>query len=109
MVLNYGLPTMYGMFWGATSFNQDISRWNVSKVTHMGVMFYQAYAFNQDISGWDVSSATNMYRLFYQATSFNQDLTPWNSKICGRTIDSREFANGATAWTKPKPLFGACP
>ena len=52
-----------------------------------------------------------MYRLFYQVTGFNQDLTSWNTKLCGRTIDSREFANGATAWESTnKPTFGAtCP
>ena len=37
MVLNCGLPTMYGMFWGATSFNQDISIWNVSNVVSMSI------------------------------------------------------------------------
>ena len=58
-----------------------------------------------------MSRVTNMYRLFYQVTGFNQDLTSWNTKLCGRTIDSREFANGATAWESTnKPTFGAtCP
>ena len=95
----------------AYAFNQDISSWDVSKVTLMNGMFWQAYAFNQDISSWDVSKVSQMYRTFWEATGFNQDLTPWNSKICGRGIDSRQFANGATAWeSKNKPTFGgACP
>lgn len=51
-----------------------------------------------------------MQGIFHEATGFNQDLTPWNSKICGRTIDSSGFANGATAWESGnKPTFGACP
>ena len=37
---------MKGMFSGATSFNADISRWNVSNVTNMEGMFNNASSFN---------------------------------------------------------------
>lgn len=47
---------MAGMFEFTTSFNQDISNWNVSNVTDMSVMFYYAQAFsNQNLSSWNVS------------------------------------------------------
>jgi surface protein len=36
------------MFYDAKSFNQDISKWNVSNVTDMSGMFYEARLFNQD-------------------------------------------------------------
>ena len=36
-------------------FNQDISKWDVSKVTNMSGMFLRATRFNQDIGSWDVS------------------------------------------------------
>jgi surface protein len=42
------------MFDEANTFNQDIGRWNVGKVTDMYLMFGGADAFNQDIGRWNV-------------------------------------------------------
>jgi surface protein len=50
---------MTGMFRGAIVFNQDISNWDVSKVTDMTGVFRGATVFNQDISSWDISKVTN--------------------------------------------------
>ena len=47
------------MFEGATDFNQNISSWDVSKVTNMESMFQGANAFNQPIENWNVSNVTN--------------------------------------------------
>ena len=94
------------MFQGATSFNQDLSGWDVSHITDMSYMFKEATSFNspllwggkvsnvtdmsymfqgatsfnQDISGWDVSSVTSMHSMFQGATSFNQPIGLWGSK-----------------------------
>ena len=61
----------------ASSFNGDISKWNVSKVTNMGAMFQAAVSFNGDISGWDVSNVTVMGGMF-QTTSITGDISGWN-------------------------------
>ena len=65
-----------------SNFNGDISKWDVSNVTHMGTMFFRAKAFNQDIGGWDVSNVTHMGAMFYDAIAFNQDIGSWKvSKV----------------------------
>ncbi len=65
------------MFYGASSFNADLSGWDVSNVTDMIYLFNNARSFNSDLSGWDVSKVTNMKGLFYGATSFDGDLSEW--------------------------------
>ena len=61
-----------------TTFNENISNWDVSNVTNMAQMFYVASSFNQDISNWDVSNVTNMENMFNTASSFNQDISNWD-------------------------------
>ena len=67
------------MFSGATSFDQNLNNWNVSNVTNMRYMFSSAVAFNGDISQWDVSSVDIMGQMFENAISFNQDIGGWNT------------------------------
>ena len=73
------VTNMFGMFYEASSFNQDISSWNVSNVTDMFIMFLKATNFNQPLNSWDVSNVTNMSAMFSRATSFNQPLNNWNT------------------------------
>ena len=40
-------------------------------------MFYGATSFNSDLSAWDVSSMTDMSHMFTNAASFNQNLGTW--------------------------------
>ena len=69
---------MASMFHGATSFNGDISNWDVSRVRDMGNMFHDATSFKQDISTWKVSSVMSMRYMFYGATSFDKDISEWD-------------------------------
>ena len=89
------VTSMSYMFFGATSFNSDISGWDVSNVTNMFRMFRLATSFNSDISGWDVSKVTSMYDMFYRATSFDQDLSNWD--VSNVTNMSSMF-DGATSF-----------
>ena len=52
------------MFERATSFNQDISNWNVSNVVYTGRMFECAKSFNQNLEKWNVSKVEYMEDMF---------------------------------------------
>ncbi len=51
-------------FEGSSSFNQDLSEWNVSNVRSMGGMFAGALSFNGNISTWDVSNVRTCLESF---------------------------------------------
>ena len=55
-----GVTDMSELFFGASSFNDDIGDWAVDSVTSMDYMFCDASAFNQDIGDWAVDSVTSM-------------------------------------------------
>lgn len=100
-------PELRGMFQGASVFNQPLDKWNVGAVTNVSEMFRYASKFNQDISSWNVSNVTNMSSMFSYASAFNQDLSKW----CVTNLPQKpsSFDERASAWTKPKPVWGTCP
>jgi surface protein len=73
------VQNMSVVFYNASSFNADLSQWDVSSATNMSYMFYGASAFNGNISTWNVSNVTQMTYMFAGATSFNQNINNWNT------------------------------
>ena len=43
----------------------------------MSSLFQDKHSFNDDISRWDVSKVGDMQKMFYGASTFNQDLCRW--------------------------------
>lgn len=73
-----GITNINNLFANKTSFNVDISHWDVSDVQKMALTFNGASAFNQNIGSWDVSNVDDMYGTFNLTTSFNQDIGSWD-------------------------------
>ncbi|AUI86314.1 hypothetical protein BS333_07875 [Vibrio azureus] len=77
-----------GMFSNARSFNQDISNWDMSRVTNMSNMFYGAESFNNAgkplwngnvVPGMSLSPEQTLMisGIFNRAHSFNQPINNW--------------------------------
>ncbi len=85
------VTTMESMFDSNDSFNQDIGNWDTSNVTNMTYMFSYAELFNQDISNWDTSSVTDMSYMFSWAFVFNQPIGNWDTSSV--TTMKKMFSN----------------
>ena len=106
---------MSELFMDKKSFNEDISKWDVSSVTNMLSMFAGVTSFRQDIStkevtrsdgskyiAWDVGKVENMHKMFYGAELFNQDISNWNvSKVedmSGMFYGAKFFYQNISKW-----------
>ena len=102
------VTTMYRAFKNiptrdTTSFNEDLSDWDTSKVLNMEEMFMGAVLFNGDSQPlaangvkWDVSKVTTMKNMFNGAAAFDQIVRNWR---VGRTTTLTGMFSGATGFT----------
>jgi surface protein len=93
-----GITDMSYLFSNITTFNSDISSWDVSSVTNMTNIFTGNLLFNQDISFWDVGSVITMYGMFSDASSFNQNIGSWD---VSSVQDFMYMFNNATEFNQP--------
>ena len=96
------IQSMKNMFKDNTTFNEDISGWDVSSVSNMSGAFEGCTSFNQDLSPWNVQNVTNMHALFYKCANFNQDLNSWNTSSCtdfSYIFDGTLMSYSLSSWT----------
>ena len=62
------------MFYGAKSFNRSVKVFDTSNVIRMDGLFSNARAFDQSVSSFDTSNVTHMNHMFYGAHSFNRSV-----------------------------------
>jgi surface protein len=75
------------MFCDRNTSNQDLSSWDVSKVTDMAWMFCHAGNFNQDLLSGNTGAVSDMTEMFFDATSFNQVISSWDtSSVNGHNV-----------------------
>ena len=72
-------------------------------------MFEQS-SFNQDISDWDISQSDGFQAMFYQS-QFNQDLCKWGATLTlvENAAPVSEMFQGAACPEKGDPVFGSFP
>ena len=75
--------SMIAMFYGCDNSNfttiTATDAPDLSSITSLNSMFKNASSFNYDLSSWDVSNVTNMAGgMFQNATSFSQNLSSWS-------------------------------
>lgn len=93
---NYA-PTRY-------SFVPNVGIYTRGPIRNMTSMFEGNTTFNADISSWDVSRVWTMDRMFYGASTFNQNLGLWD--VDHIEAEPTDFSTGATSWQLPEPVWG---
>ena len=79
---NTKVENLYGIFYGCSSLTSlDVSSWNTSAVTDIGVAFYGCGKLTSlDLSSWNIDKVTQMHYIFYNCSSLKSlDVSKWNT------------------------------
>ena len=90
--------TMEYMFYYARAFDQQVNKWDTSRVTDFSRMFYLADAFNQPLKEWDTSRVVTMSGMFDSARAFDQPVNKWDTS---RVTDFSYMFSSADAFNQP--------
>ena len=105
------MTDMGGLFYSTEKVNVDLSGWDVSKVTIIGLTM-QLGDVNPNINNWDVSSVTNMTGLVVGGNTSNyiegMDLSGWD---VSKETECNGLTNSFNAYNWPeskRPNFTNC-
>ena len=73
------VTSLLGTFESCTSFDQDLSAWDVSNVEDFSFLFARSGFRGQGVAEWSTVSATNMSYTFFELPLFNADLSGWST------------------------------
>jgi hypothetical protein len=94
------------MFEGS-AIDQDFSSWNTSAVKSMNSMFSDTQFFRgQGLSKWDTRSVTDMSFMFSHAMSLREDISLWNVSSVKSTWGMFQFASSFNHDLSPWTLSG---
>jgi surface protein len=87
---------MYVMFYGARSFNRNLSQWDTSQVMNMAGMFTDASSFRGfGLENWNTSQVVDMDGMFAYTTVFNGNIAHWD---VSKVTDMNAMFRGALAF-----------
>ena len=81
MLVSRSNSTAFSQMFFGTSFNSDISNWNVGNGENFHSMFDEAAEFNQDLSNWQVGRGVDFSAMFAN-TKFSQNIDCKCFSIC---------------------------
>lgn len=83
---------MNRMFKGASSYNQWMGCcFDPKSAIDLGSMFEDATSFNQDVEFWDVSKAKFLDRVFRGASKLNKNYCEWGERLSNAEVVSEMF------------------